>query len=235
MSLAAALGLFALVQANAWTTMNPVHTVVSSLVYAPGGSVLFPAAAALVAVAAGTWSASLWRVGMRAAALAAQVGVLGLALLALFPTDPPHVGAMSFAGQVHRYAALIMFVALPVAGALATRGVPGRWSVTMRWLIAAAVIAGAVAIGGLVSGSLPASWQAPWEFAHSVRGIVERFQLLIVMTTVAVGGVLAHQSSLKPANRPSAEGAATFRGLVPRQTVGLTPLRSAASVETMVK
>ncbi|MEV6867665.1 DUF998 domain-containing protein [Streptosporangium subroseum] len=112
------------------TGLDPVHTVISEYAFEADGWLL-PVSLTLFAVAATVIAVLLARRGedRRAALL---VGLWGLCMLLIgaFPTDEPGV-PLSMSGGIHRYAAFVAFLTMPVAGLLLARrraaGPCARW------------------------------------------------------------------------------------------------------------
>ncbi|OIV37761.1 hypothetical protein BIV57_09320 [Mangrovactinospora gilvigrisea] len=110
--------------------LNPVTSVLSSYALAPGTAGLF----AVAVLALGAGAAGLGR-ALRTAApavgravpalLAVTAGML--ALTVIFPTDA-EFAPISLSGNIHRYAATVAMVAMPVAGLLTARRLRvGAW------------------------------------------------------------------------------------------------------------
>ncbi|MEU0484407.1 DUF998 domain-containing protein [Streptosporangium sp. NPDC006013] len=116
------------------TGLDPVHTVISEYAFEADGWLL-PLSLTLFAAAATIIGAILARRGEdRAAAL--LVGIWGLCMLLIgaFPTDEPGV-PLSMSGGIHRYAAFVAFLTMPVAGLLlARRHAAGPYARTIRLL-----------------------------------------------------------------------------------------------------
>lgn len=191
----AALALMTALQLAALPSQDPVRTVVSMLVYAPGGIVLFPLAAGLIAVAAFAWARQLARLGRPWAARFAAAAGVGLLLLGAFPTDPPGAIGISLAAQVHRYAALSIFIAIPAAAVLghlggrAARDAGARRRLRgLRVSVAICLLAAGPALLGIFPGLLPDAWQRFAVGCDAVRGLVERAQL-VTMTVIVILGV----------------------------------------------
>ncbi|MFC7648867.1 DUF998 domain-containing protein [Streptosporangium lutulentum] len=108
------------------TGLDPVHTVISEYAFEADGWLL-PVSLTLFAVAATVVAVLLARRGedRRAALL---VGLWGLCMLLIgaFPTDEPGV-PLSMSGGIHRYAAFVAFLTMPIAACFwpgGTRPVP---------------------------------------------------------------------------------------------------------------
>lgn len=122
-----AVGFMTLLHVVAADDIAPVTATLSNAVFAPGVGWMFPAGVLSMALAAVAALVSLRGCGLRIgwlAKLAVQLTALGLVLVALFPTDP--VGAGSLSAQVHRYAAAVVMVAVPVAALRVAAALPGR-------------------------------------------------------------------------------------------------------------
>jgi Protein of unknown function (DUF998) len=125
--------------------LDPATTTVSDYVSLPGGAVLLSAAVLAVALAAALVPVALARAGLRDPAPPTALFALGCAGLVgsvVFPTNA--VGTPGDLDTVlHRYAAGLFFVALPLA-ALAVRRRLDRPGAALGWLIAASVATGCV-------------------------------------------------------------------------------------------
>ncbi|WP_163512572.1 DUF998 domain-containing protein [Fodinicola acaciae] len=178
-------------------SLNPIRDTVSDYVYVPGVGGLFGFAVVMTALG----SAALL-VGMRYSPLRAHrlsyalmgVWCAGLALLPTFPTDRIVLGQMSVVGNIHRYLAVIAFVALPMAGlgiatALCSHEPLRRLGNWIRWTCAAASFGVLV----LVAIHLPAIF--PEKFgAVLLSGFVERIVLVVdfgLLAMIAAGIVIA--------------------------------------------
>lgn len=123
-------GAAAMLGLHVVTGLDPVHTVISEYAFEADGWLL-PVSLTLFAVAATVIAVLLARRGEnRKAAL--LVGIWGLCMLLIgaFPTDEPGV-PLSMSGGIHRYAAFVAFLTMPVAGLLLARryavGPYSRW------------------------------------------------------------------------------------------------------------
>lgn len=168
----ASVVMLIVVQWRALPNLNPFSTTVSALAYAPGGNWLLALAGATCLVGSVALTAALVRAHMPKPAAAMVVWCAGLALATAFPTDPPGAAAISLSGQIHRYAAAAMFVAVPVAGWLAGAGRPALRRAS-TWCAAVGVSQVLVALPSLSPGTaIAGSPGAVW--LHGVRGLAER-------------------------------------------------------------
>ncbi|WP_236792712.1 DUF998 domain-containing protein [Amycolatopsis sp. GM8] len=104
--------------------LSPVSAVVSDYVFVPGGTALLAVGSLSLAAASVALLLMLIRRGLpRSGPAAVLLGVwsAGLLIATAFPTDPASVPT-SFSGVVHRYAGAAMFISLPLAGWLVSRG-----------------------------------------------------------------------------------------------------------------
>ncbi|ONI90284.1 hypothetical protein ALI22I_13300 [Saccharothrix sp. ALI-22-I] len=103
--------------------LSPITHTISDYIFVDNGSGLLAVTALSLAAASVGLLVSLIRSGLpRRGPVAVLMGLwsAGLAVVAVFPTDP--VGApTSFSGAVHRYAGAVMFASLPLAGWLISR------------------------------------------------------------------------------------------------------------------
>ncbi|WP_326824731.1 DUF998 domain-containing protein [Streptosporangium sp. NBC_01756] len=114
--------------------LDPVHTVISEYAFEPDGWLL-PVSLTFFAVGATVFGTALARRGEdRKAALLVVVWGLCMLLIGAFPTDEPGV-PLSMSGGIHRYAAFIAFLTMPVAGLmLARRYATSPYARTVRLL-----------------------------------------------------------------------------------------------------
>ncbi|GAA1298120.1 DUF998 domain-containing protein [Saccharothrix xinjiangensis] len=103
--------------------LSPVRHTVSDYIFVDDGAVLLAVTALSLSAASAGLLLALVRSGLPGRGAASWLLGLwsaGLAVAAVFPTDP--VGEpTSFSGAVHRYAGAVMFAALPLAGWLVSR------------------------------------------------------------------------------------------------------------------
>lgn len=113
-------GAVAMLGLHVATGLDPVHTVISEYAFEAAGWML-PLSLTLFSVAATIIGAMLARRG-EDRAVALLVGTWGLCMLLIgaFPTDEPGV-PLSMSGGIHRYAAFVAFLAMPIAGLLLAR------------------------------------------------------------------------------------------------------------------
>ncbi|MFB9675772.1 DUF998 domain-containing protein [Streptosporangium vulgare] len=113
-------GAVAMLGLHVVTGLDPVHTVISEYAFEANGWLL-PLSLTLFSVAATIIGAMLARRG-EDRAVALLVGTWGLCMLLIgaFPTDEPGV-PLSMSGGIHRYAAFVAFLTMPVAGLLLAR------------------------------------------------------------------------------------------------------------------
>lgn len=118
----------------------PRRHLLSDYVHVVGG--LEPFVAGLLALAAACFAlASLVMLTRPVVPRLLRVAGGALVLTAAFPTDATRLSAVSLSGQIHRYAALVVFVALPVAGWLLARRRQGAAHRVVRILAGVAAVA----------------------------------------------------------------------------------------------
>jgi hypothetical protein len=125
-----AVVLFAVLQVAALGRLDPVRTTISDLIFAPGGRWLFPVAGLLMAAGSAAVAVLLTAGRRRGAAALVTLWCAGLLLVTAFPTDPPGAPGTSVPALLHRYAGLVMYLALPLAGWFASttqRGPAARY------------------------------------------------------------------------------------------------------------
>src|SRR5699024_10451194 len=153
------------------------------------------------------WARMLFGQAFRAAGIIAAIGGFSLLLAAIFPTDPTGTSVLSISAHLHRYGAAGMFIAVPVAGLLATRAATSRTTssraATPRTAGSNLVVTFAVlsalaafpALGGrLESLASPGTWQDLMSTFSTVCGLVERIQLFLAIAIV----IASAQALLQP-------------------------------------
>jgi hypothetical protein len=164
--------------------LDPATTTVSDYVSVPGGSVLLALSALAIAVATAAVPVGLVRARVPGAAglcLPFGLGSAGLLASIAFPTNA--VGAaVSVDAVVHRYAAGVFFVSLPVAALLTLRRLPDRG---VAWLTGLGVLAGVLFLASHVPLVFP-DWSGARLVAASLpRGLAERGLLLVDLSLLA--------------------------------------------------
>ncbi|MGC4786536.1 DUF998 domain-containing protein [Micromonospora sp. DT178] len=161
--------------------LDPWTLTVSDYAVSDRGGVI-DVAMLVLAAATAVLLPALWRVhrppatgpGRAAEAfLAAWIG--GLLLAAVVPTNEPGL-PMDTAAYVHRYASVVAFLALPVAGWLLARRLPEAAGRRVRALATASVVLAAAMVWSAYPGD------------RLLLGLVER---LLILTEVAVLVVVA--------------------------------------------
>jgi hypothetical protein len=172
-ALGIALGAIVVLHLLGFGRLDPLTTTVSDFVSLPGGALLL--AMAVLAVAAATAAIPVglrlpWRLWVPYG-----IGCLGLVATVAFPTNT--LGTATTASAVlHRYAAALFFVGLPIATALTTKA--------RAWTVAS------VGVGVLfLISHIPLLWPG-WPGAPEIativpRGLVERGLLLVDMALLA--------------------------------------------------
>lgn len=176
---AGALGFMTLLHVLAGEHIAPVTSTLSNAVFAPGVGWMFTAGVLSMALAGLGAVVSLRASGLRAgwlATLAVSLTAAGLLVVAVFPTDP--VGAGSLSAQIHRYAAAVVMVAVPVA-ALRVASVVPRFEPGRRLLQAASLTTSAVVLVTGVAIFLPGVFDP-------ARGLIQRFLLLSELMVLAL-------------------------------------------------
>ncbi|MEU4330553.1 DUF998 domain-containing protein [Nonomuraea dietziae] len=177
----------------------PQQTLLSDYALVPGG--VAPVMVGMLALAAGcvflAYGLTVREPGRTAATrllLIAAAG--GLMLSALFPTDPGP--ATSLSGEVHRWAAAVVFTSLPVAGWTLVRGrapLP-RWNL-VRSLVVTAVVALAVYLA-----AHPAALTSPFIGGEAYYGLLERAVVVADVALVVAMGVAASLDNRLPTRIP---------------------------------
>ncbi len=153
----------------------PAQPLISHYVLVPGGLLpvvigMLALAAACLSLAYGLATGEPGRTAATRVLLLAAAG--GLMLSAVFPTDASVIKSMS--GEIHRWAAAVVFTTLPVAGWSLARGRASlpRWS-AVKALSVTSVLALAVYLA-----AHPASFTSPWIGGEAYYGLLERALVL---------------------------------------------------------
>jgi hypothetical protein len=164
--------------------LDPATTTVSDYVSVPGGALLLGAAVLGVATATAAMAISLLRTGLPGTTrpcLLYGLGCAGLVATIAFPTNA--VGTPASADTIlHRYAAALFFVSLPVAALLTRRLLPDR---TVGLLTAASAAIGMAFLISHIPLVLP-NWPGAPEIAtYLPRGLAERGLLTVDIALLA--------------------------------------------------
>jgi hypothetical protein len=176
---AGAFAFMLLLHLFAGSAIQPVTETLSNAVFAPQVGWMFPAGVLSMAVGGVGVITTLRASGLpigRVAMLGAWLTALGLFLVALFPTDP--IGHASLSAQIHRYAAAVALVAVPVVALLVAAVLP-RGQRGRRMLQAAAMVTGAIVLLTGVAIFLPGTFDP-------VRGVIQRVQLISELLVLAL-------------------------------------------------
>ncbi len=162
--------------------LDPAATTVSDYVSLPGGSALLVLATLAIATATATVGVLLWR-RTRAPGVTGLFGLGCAGLLAsiAFPTNAMGA-AVTVDTVLHRYAAGLFFVSLPVAALCALRHLP---SPVVAWLTALSVLAGIAFLISHLPLVLPESPGAHLVATVLPRGIAERVLLATDLVLLA--------------------------------------------------
>ncbi|MGW4797398.1 DUF998 domain-containing protein [Nonomuraea sp. MG754425] len=188
---AIAAGSGAMLTLHAGSALDPLHSVISEYVWQPAGWLLpasltlFAAGSALIAEALRRAGASRWAVALLLAWGASMF------LIGAFPTDRPGV-PLSLSGGIHRYAAFVAFLVMPVAGMLLARA-------QIRYARALRLLSG-LALGVLVLVVIPYVVRMlgiPLSNDDIPAGLTQRAVVVTELGVLALAGL----SMLNPAVR----------------------------------
>jgi hypothetical protein len=178
--------------------LDPLHTTVSDYVSVPGGAAFLALSTIALALATALLPAQLGIAGRQVptvAKIAMVVGCVGLFASVVFPTNALGTAADE-STVLHRYAAALFFVAVPIIAAALARA--------DRRMRRSALLSVLVGIAFLIS-HIPLVFP---DFPHAEligtvlpRGLVERILLLVDIATVAVISHSARVISPAPADR----------------------------------
>jgi hypothetical protein len=129
-------------------------------------------------------------------------GAAGLMMSAIFPTDPGSSQVGSLTGEIHRWAAAIVFTSLPVAGWTLARGraAAPRWNAVKAMSVTSAVTLAAYL------AAHPATLTSPLINGAAYYGLLERAVVLaeMVLLTVMALAATERQPAVRAETAPSA-------------------------------
>ena len=160
--------------------LDPLHTTVSDYVSVPGGAAFLALSTIALALATALLPARLALAGRTVpsiAKIALVLGCVGLFASVVFPTNALGT-AVDEATVLHRYAAGLFFVAVPIA-ALALRS---------RWLAGFSALIGVAFLLSHIPLVFPDFPHADLIATLLPRGLVERLLLLVDIATIALIG-----------------------------------------------
>lgn len=184
-------GLAAMVVLHATSGLNPVEVVISLHLYTPLGWLL-PFSLALLGAGACAFAAAARRAGAppwMSRMLLAWAGLL--ALVALFPTDPPGLPEVSLVSAIHRYSAFCAFSTMAVMGVVFSRWARHDDRCPPRVRLAVAGFSW-LAVAALVSCSTPYVMEwfgVPREPGAYAAGLLQRTTVGSEMVVLAVFGL----------------------------------------------
>ncbi|SDM69225.1 DUF998 domain-containing protein [Nonomuraea jiangxiensis] len=191
-------GTGAMLTLHAEAGLDPMHSVISEYAFHTGGWLL-PASLTLFAIGATLIAEALRRAGMSRWVFALLLTwAASMFLIGAFPTDRPGV-PLSLSGGIHRYAAFVAFLVMPVVGLLLARA-------RIRHAKAVRVLSG-IALGALLLVVIPyvvRMFGVPLTNDDIPAGLTQR---VVVVTELGVLA-LAALSMLRPGVRHAAVGAA---------------------------
>jgi hypothetical protein len=183
----------------------PAQPLLSDYALVSGG--LFPVLIGMLALAGACLSLAYGLAAAEPARTAATrvlllAGAAGLMISAIFPTDPGTSQIGTLSGEIHRWAAAVVFTSLPVAGWTLARGraAASRWNA-----VKAMSVTSAVALAAYLAAH-PASITSPLINGVAYYGVLERALVLAEMVLIAVMALAS--LGLRPAARtvtPAAE------------------------------
>ncbi len=184
---------FVVLHVLAPTSLNPMREPMSDYALANGVGWMFPVAAGFVAVGGAGATLGLARAGLLGTGWlrwTMTVIVISAIGTAVFPTDEDF--PLSLTAEIHRYAAVTLFVAVPIAAVLAAtaRGADA-------WLLATGLVATGLLVVFLLShlAVMPQAMQ-------DLRGL---FQRVLVVVDLAILGRLC-QAAYRARTRNTTSG-----------------------------
>ena len=180
--------------------LDPLHTTVSDYVSVPGGAAFLALSTIALALATALLPAQLGLAGHRVpptAKIALVLGCVGLFASVVFPTNALGTAADE-STVLHRYAAALFFIAVPIAAASLARAGLGRRSGGLAVLSALVGVAFLLSHIPLVFPDFP---HADLISAVLPRGLVERVLLLVDIAAIALIGRSARAVAPAAADR----------------------------------
>jgi hypothetical protein len=180
-------GSAGMVDLHLTSRLNPLSETISDYLFDPNGWLLpvslivLAVGGAMLAVAlvwAGSDGRASWLVGLWSTCLL---------LVAAFPTDRPGL-PLSISGQIHRYAAFVAFLSLPLAGLIVARR--GGYARTVKGL-------SVVALAALTAVTVPYAAVALGLNLVGLPGLTQRMVVVTEVALLATFGLVA----LRPARR----------------------------------
>ncbi|TDC09958.1 DUF998 domain-containing protein [Nonomuraea longispora] len=189
-------GSAAMLTLHAGSDLDPLHSVISEYAFQSSGWLL-PASLTLLAAGSALIAEALRRSGTdRWVVVLLLVWGASMFLVGAFPTDRPGV-PLSLSGGIHRYAAFVAFLVMPVAGMLLARA-------NVRFARAVRVLSG-VALGALLLVVVPyvvRMFGIPLADQDIPAGLTQRAVVITELGVLALAGL----SMLKPSARTSDRG-----------------------------
>ncbi len=180
--------------------LDPLHTTVSDYVSVPGGGAFLALSTVALALATALLPAQLALAGRPVPAIAKiglVLGCVGLFASVAFPTNVLGA-AVDEATVLHRYAAALFFLAVPMVAAALARAGLGRG---LRWAAVLSVLVGVAFLISHIPLVFPDLPHADLIGTLLPRGLVERILLLVDVATIAMISNSARQPSPAPADR----------------------------------
>ncbi|RCG27381.1 DUF998 domain-containing protein [Sphaerisporangium album] len=185
-------GAAAMAALHVVSDLDPLHGMISEYAYHPNGWLL-PVSLTLLAVGSALFAVEMSRRhGERSSGLLLGAWSVCMLLIAAFPTDRPGV-SLSMSGGIHRYAAFVAFVCMPVAGLI----VAARGGAHARALRGLSVAAGVFLVLVLVPYAVRMFGVDP---GPGVAGLTQR---LVVVTEVVILTLIGLTAATGRANRPA--------------------------------
>jgi hypothetical protein len=182
----------------------PTRLMLSDYVHVPGG--LEPFVGGLLALALAILAvARLAAAHDRAAAVVLRVCGVAAVLTAAYPTDPTRAAVVTLSGQIHRYAAFVLFAGLPVAAWLLVRHSATRATLVVRTLVA--LSASTVVLTLLLHPS------SPVQHLISMPGWEGGAERLAAAVEIALVAVLALVTGPAPAREARVDGSDPAQGV----------------------
>ncbi|MET7461226.1 DUF998 domain-containing protein [Nonomuraea sp. NPDC005501] len=205
-------GAGAMLALHARTGLDPMHTVISSYAFAPGGWLL-PTSLTLFAVGGALTAEGLRRAGANGGVVVLVVAwAVSMFLIGAFPTDRPGV-PLSLSGGIHRYAAFAAFLAMPAAGML--------WARTRTRYAVAVRVLSAIALGALLLVVIPYVVRMcgiPLADDEVPAGLTQRVVVVSELGVLALAGLSVLRALPQQAARTAAQQA------VQRSQGGVSPI-----------
>ncbi len=204
--MAVGAGSTGMVDLHLTSRLNPLSETISDYLFDPNGWLL-PVSLIVLAVGGAMLAVALVRAGWdRRASWLVGLWSSCLLLVAAFPTDRPGL-PLSLSGQIHRYAAFVAFLSLPLAGLIGARR--GGYARTVKGLSVAALAA-------LTAVTVPYAAVTLGMDLVGLPGLTQRMVVVTEVVLLVTLGLVA----LRPARREAVRAGLDRAGALDLESAG---------------